>query len=159
MFYCHCAAARGRDPIGCQAMHMKEPRLKTLAIAIFGLCLLEALCFFWSGWTFFLMFRSAGASPSQALAVAEGSYFRGFILLSGGLLHVGEPRARLPLAICGVLVGIYGAALMIKYPNNLGSWNILHGDIIAMGMWSEAIFIGIGLLCLAEIALLVKGAA
>jgi hypothetical protein len=46
---------------------------------------------------------------------------------------------------------------MIKSPTLLRSWNFLHGDIIAIGTWSEAILIVLAVACAAELVILAKG--
>jgi hypothetical protein len=136
------------------AGHGKKSDLKTFAIAIFALCLLEALCFFWTGWWAFSAFRYAGATPSQALAIAEGSWTTGLLILIAGVLHGMAPLLRLPLAVAGIFGGLYAAFLMIKSPGLLSHWNFLHGDVMAMGTWSEAILIVLAVACGAELVIL-----
>jgi hypothetical protein len=65
----------------------KEPGLKKLAIAIFALCLLEALCFFFTGKWASSLFRSSGATASQAFTAAQGEWTTGLLILIGGILH------------------------------------------------------------------------
>ena len=127
--------------------------MKKLAIAIFALCLLEALCFFWTGWWAFSVFRSSGAAAPQAFKAAEGEWTLGLLILMGGFLHWVAARLRLPLAVAGVFGGFYAAFLTTKSPNFLASWNILHGDLVAIGIWSEAILIILAVLCAAELAI------
>jgi hypothetical protein len=130
--------------------------LKKFAIAIFVLCLLEALCYFWSGWWVFSLFRSAGATTWQALAILKDEWTTAFFILLGGILHWVRPRLRLPLATTGVLGGFYGAYFLIK-SRQLVSWNILHDGIIAAGKWSETILIVLAIVCAVELAIMVKG--
>jgi hypothetical protein len=128
--------------------------LKKLAIAIFVLCLLEALFFFWTGWWAFSVFQYSGATVSQAFTAAEGEWTIGFLIVMGGLLHWVAPHLRLPLAVAGVFGGLYAVFLIIKSRNFLASWNILHGDLLAIGTWSEAILIVLAILCTAELAII-----
>jgi hypothetical protein len=151
IFYCHYAAACA------SAGYVKEPGLKNLAIGIFALCLLEAMCFFFTGWWAYSAYLSSGATALQAVTAAEGEWTTGLFILLGGLLHWVAPRLRIPLAVTGVFGGFYSAFLMIKSPNFLGSWNILHGDIVAIGTWSQAILIVLAVACAAELAILAKG--
>ncbi len=132
--------------------------MKKLVIAIFALCLLEALGLFWQASWAFWIFRSAGATLWQAFAVAGDEYVHAFLVLLAGLLNWRIPRLRLPLAMAGLLGGFYAASLMIKNPNLLYSWDILHGELIATGTWIEAILIVIAVLSLAELALILRGA-
>jgi hypothetical protein len=135
----------------------KGSGLKKLVGAVFALCLLEALCFFFTGWWAYSVYLSSGATASQAFTVAEGSWTTGLFILIGGLLHWVVPRFRIPLAVAGVFGGFYSASLMIKSPTLLRSWNFLHGDIIAIGTWSEAILIVLAVACAAELVILAKG--
>jgi hypothetical protein len=127
-----------------------------LAIAIFVLCLLASLCYFCTGLWAFQAFRSAGATPFQAFNVAEGECNRGAFVLAAGLLHWALPRFRLPFAVAGVFVGFYGAYFLLKNANQLIGWDILHGDVLALGNWSEVIFVTLGILCAIELVLTVR---
>ena len=139
------------------AGHWKQPALKNLAIAIFALCLLEGLYYFYMGWWASWVFRSSGATAAQAFAIEQGEWTTGLFILLGGFLHWVAPRLRIPLAVAGVFGGFYAAYFMIKSSNLLANWNILHGDIIAMGNWSEAILIALAVLCATELAILATG--
>jgi hypothetical protein len=130
--------------------------LKNFAIVIFALCLLEALCYFWSGWWVFSLFRSAGATTSQAFEILKDEWTTGFLILIGGLLHWIRPRLRLPLAVAGLFGGVYGAYYLLK-TTHLISWNILHDGIIAAGKWREIILIVLAIVCAVELAIMVKG--
>jgi hypothetical protein len=137
---------------------VKEPDLKKLAIAIFALCLLEALYYFWMGWWAYSTFQSSGATTSQTFEIARGEWSTGFFIVIAGFLHWVAPSLRLPIAVAGVFGGFYAAFFMIKSPNLLYSWDILHGDIVAAGNWSEAILIALALLCAAELTIMARGA-
>jgi len=136
---------------------VKESDLKKLAIAIFVFCLFEALCYFWTGWWAYSAFRSAGATFSQAFAILKDEWTTGFFILLGGLLHWVAPRLRLPLAVAGVFGGFYAAYFMLKNTHlSYYSWNFLHGDLIAVMNWSEALLIVIALLCATELVIIAR---
>jgi hypothetical protein len=137
---------------------VKEPYLKKFAIAVFALCLFEALCYFWVGWWAYSTFLSGGATFAEAFYPAEGAWTKGFLILAGGLLHWVAPRLRLPLAVAGVFGGFYGAYYLIKSPNLIYNWDILHGELIATINCSEAILIILAIVCAVELAIMMKGA-
>ena len=139
------------------AAYLKESALKKLAIAIFALCLLEGLFYFYMGWSASWLFRSAGATAAQAWAIAQDEWTTGLFILLGGFLHWIAPRLRIPLAVAGVFGGLYAAYFMLKSRNLLTNWSILHGNIIAMGNWSETILIILGVVCAVELAILATG--
>jgi hypothetical protein len=90
------------------------------------------------------------ATPSQAFGVAGDEWTTGLLILTGGFLYWVAPHLRLPLAVAGIFGGFYRAFYMSKSPNHLYYWNILHGDIFALGNWSEAILVVITVLCAVE---------
>jgi hypothetical protein len=128
-----------------------------LAIIITALCLLEALCFFWTGWWAVGMFRAAGASMGQIYQAAEGEWLSGIMYLAAGLLYLGAPKARPPLAVAGVLVGISGLYFVSRSINLLlGSWNFSHGNIVAVSNWVDAIMVALGLFCAIDLTVLLR---
>jgi hypothetical protein len=136
---------------------VKEPDLKKLAIAVSALCLLEALNYFLMGWAGSRLFLAAGATAAQAFEIARDEISTGLLILLGGFLHWIAPRLRIPLAVAGVFGGFYGAYFLVKSSNLLTNWNILNGDIISAGNWSEAILMVLAVACAAELAILAKG--
>jgi hypothetical protein len=136
---------------------VKEPDLKKLAIAVSALCLLEALTYFLMGWAGSRLFLAAGATAAQAFEIARDEISTGLLILLGGFLHWIAPRLRIPLAVAGVFGGFYGAYFLVKSSNLLTNWNILNGDIISAGNWSEAILMVLAVACAAELAILAKG--
>jgi hypothetical protein len=138
---------------------VEEPGLKKLAIAISALCLLEALTYFLMAWAGASLFLAAGATRAQAFAIAQDEIMTGLFILLGGLLHWVAPRLRIPLAVAGVFGGFYGAYFLIKSSNLLTNWNILNGDILSIGNWSEAMLIVLAVACATELAVLAKGTA
>jgi hypothetical protein len=48
---------------------------------------------------------------------------------------------------------------MIESSNLLTNWNILNGDIISTGNWSEVILIVLAVACAAELAILATATA
>ena len=141
------------------AGYWTQPALKKLAMAISALCLLEALNYFLMGWAGSRLFLAAGATAAQAFAIAQDEGTTGLLILIGGFLHWAAPRLRIPLAVAGVFGGFYGAYFMIESSNLLTNWNILNGDIISTGNWSEVILIVLAVACAAELAILATATA
>jgi hypothetical protein len=125
--------------------------MRKIAGVVVGLFVLEAACFFYAGWWVVSMFRSSGASLGQALGAGEGSWATGLGYAVAGLVYWLRPRLRLPVAGLGVLAGVYGVFEMTRSSNLLGSWNILHGDLVAVSVWSEAILVALGVVCAVEL--------
>jgi hypothetical protein len=120
-----------------------------------GLFLGEFLCLAWVGWDLFSLYRRLGASWEQALVVGETQWSTAFYYAAMSVLYCSAPRLRLFLAAIGVLAGVYGAFFIFKSPFLLlGSLNPLHGNFIALGVWSEIIMVFLGLTCVLEIFML-----
>jgi hypothetical protein len=122
-----------------------------------GMFLAQAFCFAWSGWAACSLFRIAGASWGLALSVAETEGEHAFLFAAMGVLFYLAPRLRTLIAAVGIIAGIYSAFWMSRSFNFLGgSLNPLHGNIIALSMWSEIIMVALGLVCAVELVFLMR---
>ena len=114
-------------------------------------CLLESFCFFWTGWWASSAFRAAGASSEQAFSIAQGEWEIGFAVLVAGISYGLVPQMRKSLAAGGTIAGIYAVYLFFQSTNVIYHWNILHGDVMAYGNWSNATLLALGVTCSAEL--------
>jgi hypothetical protein len=116
-----------------------------IASIISLLFVLQALCYFevayWAG----SMFRSAGATWIQSFNAGGGDWWIGILYLVVAAVYWKLFKLRTGIEAIGVMLGFYGAWTLYQNRNFFVSWNIMHGDIIAISRWGTSLLVVLGL--------------
>ena len=122
----------------------KLPKMIAVVVALF--MVLEACCFFWVAYWMAAQYRTAHATWGQALNAGSGDWAIGLLLVAIAAIYATSRAIRPWLRILAIVAGIYGFYSFLQVRSFVQSWNIFHGDLIAISALSSVGLLVIGVL-------------